>query len=78
MKRTILEDISDLDITRFGVEYALHTYAEEANLRMEEVELTDLSHVMKEEKMGFWKGSAARFKMYWEIVCSVLKLNNLN
>ncbi len=76
LKKEIIEDISDLDITRFGVEYALHNYAEESKLRTEEVVLADLSHIMKEEKMGLWKGSAARFKMYWEIIRSMLKLNN--
>ncbi len=78
LKKKIIEEISDLDISRFGVEYALHTYAEETNLQMEEVVLKDLSHVMKEEKMGLWKGSAARIKMYWEIIRSVLKINHIN
>ncbi len=78
LKRKIFEDISGLDITRFGIEVALHRYAEEANLRVEEVILKDLSHVMKEEKMGFFKGSAARLKMYWEILLSAVKINNNN
>ena len=27
-----------------------------------------MSHVMKEEKLGVWKGMAARMKMCWEII----------
>lgn len=76
LKKSIFDEISDLDISRFGVEFTLHRYAEDANLRIEEVVLEDLSHVMKEEKMGIWKGSAARIKMYWEIFMSIVKASN--
>jgi len=78
LKRKIFEDISGLDISRFGIEVALHRYAEETNLRVEEVTLKDLSHVMKEEKMGLLKGGAARLKMYWEILLSAMKINDNN
>lgn len=68
VRRSLLEKISDMDITRFGVEVALTQYIEEHGVRVEEVVLSDMSHVMKEEKLGLVKGLAARFKMYWEIV----------
>jgi hypothetical protein len=38
---------------------------------VEEVYLQDLTHVMKEEKLGLVKGFMARMKMYWEIAKSV-------
>lgn len=68
LRRDLLESISDLDLSRFGLEMALHQYVEENELAAEVVQLPDLSHVMKEEKLGFLKGVAARVKMYWEIV----------
>ena len=68
LRRGLLESISDLDLSRFGLEMALHQYVEENELAAEVVQLPDLSHVMKEEKLGFLKGVAARVKMYWEIV----------
>ncbi len=68
LRRDLLESISDLDLSRFGLEMALHQYVEENELAAEVVQLPDLSHVMKEEKLGFSKGVAARAKMYWEIV----------
>jgi len=68
VKTSILRDISDLDIARFGVEVALMKYADDHNLRVKEVLLKDMTHVMKEEKMGVWRGVAARVRMYWEIV----------
>jgi len=62
-----LEGMSDLDAARFGVEIALTRFAVENNLRVKEVVLRDMSHRMKEEKLGIVKGVAARLRMYWEI-----------
>ncbi|MBO8167752.1 MAG: glycosyltransferase [Thermoanaerobacteraceae bacterium] len=73
VKRHVIEQISDLDATRFGVEVALTRYSAEHNLRVKEVELTDLTHLMKEEKLGMLKGFLARLKMYWEIAQCVKK-----
>ncbi len=67
LKRELLEDISDLDLSRFGIEVALHKHVEDNEIEAAVVQLPDLSHVMKEEKLGFWKGGLARAKMYWEI-----------
>ena len=68
VKSSVLKNISDIDISRFGVEVALTRHAEENNVIVIEVPLKDMTHVMKEEKLGVWKGVAARVKMYWEIV----------
>jgi len=68
IKRNILENLSDLDLARFGLEVALHQYVEEQNIENVTVELPDLSHIMKEEKLGFWKGLFSRLRMYWEII----------
>ncbi len=67
VKRCLLEGMSDLDASRFGVEIALTRYAVENDLVVEEVVLRDMTHRMKEEKLGFVKGVAARMRMYWEI-----------
>jgi polyisoprenyl-phosphate glycosyltransferase len=75
LRRDLLESISDLDLSRFGLEMALHQYVEENDLAAEVVQLPDLSHVMKEEKLGFAKGVAARAKMYWEIVKYAVRID---
>jgi len=75
LKRELLEQISDFDLSRFGAEVALHHYVEEQNLPVLQVALPDLSHMLKEEKMGFWKGISARGKMYWEIIKYAVKIN---
>ncbi|HHX50844.1 MAG TPA: glycosyltransferase family 2 protein, partial [Clostridia bacterium] len=67
VKRSLLERISNLDMTRFGIEMALTRYVNEHDINIAEVLLPDLSHVMKEEKFGLWKGLRERMKMYWEI-----------
>lgn len=68
LKFSLLEQMSDIDVARFGVEVALNRFMESADMNVQEVILSDMSHVMKEEKLGVWKGMAARMKMYWEIV----------
>ncbi|WP_408954510.1 glycosyltransferase family 2 protein [Natroniella sp. ANB-PHB2] len=68
VKRSVLDGISDLNMTKFGVEVALTQYIKKHNIKIEEVELYDLSHVMKEEKLGVVEGFKARVKMYWDIV----------
>lgn len=68
LKRDLLEQIPAFDCARFGAEIALSRFAEENGFPVVEVDLPDLSHLMKEEKLGLWKGIPARGKMYWEII----------
>lgn len=70
VKRTVVEGINQLEASRFGVEVALTKFAERSGIPVIEVPLTDLTHVMKEEKLGLVRGFCARMKMYWEIVRS--------
>ena len=73
VKASLIRQNQDMDIARFGVELALTRFVEEHEISYEIVELPDLSHVMKEEKLGLWKGLGARMKMYWEIIAYLLK-----
>lgn len=77
LKFPLLEQISDLDVARFGVELALNRFMESSEIRVKEVLLYDMSHVMKEEKFGVWKGMAARMKMYWEIIKYFTRVDSL-
>ena len=76
LRRELLENISDLDLSRFGIEVALHQHVDEEDIAVEEVQLPDLSHVMKEEKLGVGKGLVARSQMYWEIIKYLLKIDS--
>lgn len=73
LKKDLLKNISNLDVTRFGIEVALTRYVAENGLAAKEIVLPDMSHVMKEEKLGLVKGFAARMKMYWEIAKNTKK-----
>lgn len=68
MRRYLFENIPDVDITRYGVEVALTKYVIKNDIKSIEVILENLTHVMKEEKLGIMKGFVSRLKMYWDIV----------
>lgn len=68
MKSYVLNNINNIDMTRYGVEVALTRLVERENYKIKTVELKDMTHITKEEKLGLKKGIAARMKMYWEIV----------
>lgn len=67
VRREVLESLSGLDFSRFGVEVALTQHLKKTGGRVVEVPLYDLTHRMKEEKMGLVRGFTARLRMYWEI-----------
>ncbi|HYE83881.1 MAG TPA: glycosyltransferase family 2 protein [Clostridia bacterium] len=68
IKKSVIDRIPNIDIMRYGVEVALTRYVEKISIRVQEVDLPDMTHVTKEEKLGLIKGVQARLKMYWDIV----------
>lgn len=73
LPRQIFLDIPGLETVRSGVEVAITEYFRASGLKMGTVILTGCTHAMKEEKMGYLRGSAARVRMYYEIVKIVLE-----
>ncbi len=71
LKGEILNKIKNLDNTGYGVEVAINRYVR-AHGQIKKVRLPDLTHVMKEEKRGFWKGFKSRIKMYLEVLKTLL------
>ncbi|MDP1808575.1 MAG: glycosyltransferase [Actinomycetota bacterium] len=67
LRRALIAGLPDLSQTRFGVEMALTRHAKSIGAKTFEVILNDLSHVMKEEKLGMVKGLSARLKMYQDM-----------
>lgn len=59
--------------SRSGVEIALTIHARANKLPIEIVPLEGATHVMKEEKLGFWSGSVARFRMYMDILMTLAR-----
>ncbi len=68
VRKPYLAGLDEMDVARFGIEVALTRQAQRSGMRVRQVILDQLTHVMKEEKRGFWKGLRDRLKMYWEIV----------
>jgi glycosyltransferase involved in cell wall biosynthesis len=69
LKRWVLDGLDYEDWqTGFGIEIAITRLAKNTNIRVMEIPLENVTHTMKEEKLGFVKGVAARAKMYWEIM----------
>jgi len=67
LRRSFLEGL-DLSKTKFGAEIALTRYAKERGAKVEEVIINDVTHVMKEEKLGVMKGGWARLSMYSDML----------
>ncbi len=67
IKRYIIESISNIDITRYGIEAAMTRFVKSNNIESKQVLLKNLTHMMKEEKLGFVKGFQERIKMYWQV-----------
>ncbi len=68
VKRWVLDALTEEDwLSGFGIEVTLTRIAKNLNIRMLEIPLINVTHAMKEEKMGIVRGVAARAKMYWEI-----------
>ncbi|MHB0939226.1 MAG: glycosyltransferase family 2 protein [Armatimonadota bacterium] len=63
--------------SRSGVEIALTIHARANGQTIEVVPLDGATHVMKEEKMGFWRGTAARYKMYSDILITLARYHLL-
>jgi len=59
-----LPDFSDLG---YGLEATLSKFASEHHWRVKTVMLQGVSHVMKEEKVGYRRALADRVGMYWEV-----------
>lgn len=68
LKRNVFESISNIDLTRYGVEVALNRHVQRNNIVFKEVILNNVSHVMKEEKLGLLKGFSSRLRMYYDIL----------
>lgn len=71
IKVDILKNLKSLEKEGFGVEILLNKYVKKHGC-LKFVNLPELTHVMKEEKMGFLRGLKARLRMYCDIIKTVL------
>lgn len=77
IRASVLDNIPDMEIARFGVESVLNDYIKSSKSRVQRVLLKNMSHITKEEKLGLFKGVNARVQMYWDIVKYTIEKNRL-
>ncbi|HIE50999.1 MAG TPA: glycosyltransferase family 2 protein [Armatimonadetes bacterium] len=68
MKRGLFEHIPKVYKLKSGIEVALTRHARLLGARVRRVPLWGGTHVMKEEKLGLWRGFKARLRMYGQIL----------
>jgi len=73
LNREFFLSIPELEDTRYGVELAVTRHARMEGLTIRTVPLMGMTHPMKEEKIGYIKGTLARTEMYWDILKMVLR-----
>ena len=73
IRRDLFLAIPCLTRSGFGVELAITHYVMEAGLPMARVVLSGVTHPMKEEKLGFFRGAAARLRMYRQMLPYMLR-----
>lgn len=71
--RTVFDKLKSYKVKDYGIEMALKLMTDREKIKVKEVFLTDLTHVMKEEKRGFLIGLLSRLKMYLDILYCVIK-----
>jgi polyisoprenyl-phosphate glycosyltransferase len=71
LRRELFLSVPGIRHSRSGVETAITKYVKSQRLRVQNIAMYGVTHPMKEEKMGLWRGARARAKMYWEIALSL-------
>jgi glycosyltransferase involved in cell wall biosynthesis len=68
IRRDVFLAIPCVSKSGYGVELAITGFVIEEGLPMCRVVLTDVTHPMKEEKLGFFRGAVARARMYAQML----------
>lgn len=74
--REKLLQVPGLCESRYGIEVAITEYAKRASWRTTDVEMANVSQVMKEEKRGLWRGLKYRLWMYGDILRTYTRKRN--
>ena len=72
LRRTLLDDFTDWD-AGYGIETALNHHLRRKGINQQLVAWTGAGQVMKEQKVGFWRGVAWRMRMFWQIFAAWLR-----
>ncbi|MEZ0324937.1 MAG: glycosyltransferase family 2 protein [Fimbriimonas sp.] len=78
LKRELFESVQGIATMRMGVEVALTEAAKRRKVRVIRVALVGVSNCHKEQKLGGWRGTKERTKMYMEIAQTYVKVKRQN
>ena len=73
IRRDVFLQIPQLTEAGYGVELAITSYVLGEGFPTTRVILNDVTHPMKEEKLGIWRGAASRLRMYRQMLPYLLK-----
>ncbi|MCA9837825.1 MAG: glycosyltransferase family 2 protein [Trueperaceae bacterium] len=73
IEREKLLSVPAIQESRYGIEVLITQAARTQKWRCQDIELKNVSQIMKEEKRGFWQGFKHRLQGYAEILKSLLK-----
>lgn len=77
LKRELFLEVPGIESARSGVEIALTLHARQKRYPVKLVVLKGITHTMKEEKLGWWSGTLARWRMYAEILQALMRHSRL-
>ncbi|MBS4536013.1 glycosyltransferase family 2 protein [Clostridium sp. D2Q-14] len=63
----LFKKIPNIDISKYGLEMTITKYFINNDIKFKEIPLNNLTHLVKEEKMGVLNGFKERFRMYLDI-----------
>lgn len=78
LKREIFLSIPGVEEARMGVEVAMTLRAKQTRCTLAMIPVSGITHTMKEEKLGWLKGTAARWRMYYEIFRTVARMSAIS
>jgi len=73
LRREALLAIPHLEKSGFGAELVLERHFYKEGLSVVHVEMSGVSHAMKEEKFGAWRGLKYRLRMYSQMAMCLLR-----
>lgn len=68
IRRDVFLSIPDLDRVGYGIELAINYHVQYNGYTRKVVRLQGVTHPMKEEKLGWFRGIASRSVMYWQML----------
>jgi len=74
LTRALLNGAPNFAAAGWGVEIALTRYLRDCGASIRTVALRDVTQVMKEEKLGVWRGLSSRLRMYWHILREIVSI----